>query len=311
MTLTQLSYVIALDTHQHFRKAAEHVFVTQPTLSMQVQKLEEELGVVLFDRSKHPIAPTALGKAVIAQARIVLGEVERIRALTEAATQEVAGTLRVGVIPTLAPYLLPLLIEPFTARYPDVTMVFEELLAEHIVARIREDTLDVGLVATETLAPGMQEQIVFEEPFVAYVAAEHRLAALERLRIKDIRPGDVWLLSEGHCFRQQAEELCPRRRPDMQMHRQVQFESGNLETLKRLVEQSRGMTLLPALAVSQVTADKKELIKHFVAPEPKRTVRLIASSAYPKRRLLEAFQAQITAVAESALLDLELHEIDL
>ncbi|HLT46209.1 MAG TPA: LysR substrate-binding domain-containing protein [Rubricoccaceae bacterium] len=301
MTLLQLTYAVALERHGHFGLAAEACHVTQPTLSTQVRKLEDELGVVLFDRTAHPIVPTEVGRQVVAQARLVLAEVERLRELVREATGEMAGELRVGLLSTMAPYLLPLVIAPFARRYPRVALVFEELVAERIVEHVRRDLLDAGLVATPVAARGLVEVPLFEEPLVGYVAPGHRLYDRETIAVEDLSAEDVWVMREGHCFREQALQLLERgaaARPDAKA---VQFESGNLETLQRLVDRGYGMTLLPWLAVQGEGSHAPESVRPFRDPAPTRTVRLVYAATLLKRHLVRAFAAEVVRAVAPVL----------
>lgn len=300
MTLPQLAYVVALDRHGHFGRAAEACHVTQPALSAQIQKLEAELGAVLFDRTAHPIQPTEIGRQVVAQARHVLAEAERLEDLVSAATGELAGELRVGVLSTLAPYLLPLVIAPFGRRYPGVALVFEELVAEAIVDGVRRDLLDAGLVATPPPARGVEDLPLFEEPLVGYVAPGHRLYGQAEIGVEDLSVDDVWLMRDGHCFRDQAVALLEMGagRPDAKA---VQFESGNLETLQRLVDRGYGMTLLPWLAVQGEGSHAPESVRPFRAPAPSRTVRLVYATTLVRRQLVRAFAAEVARAVGPAL----------
>ncbi|MDT0632778.1 LysR substrate-binding domain-containing protein [Rubrivirga litoralis] len=300
MTLLQLAYAVALDRHGHFGRAAEACHVTQPALSAGVQALEAGLGAVLFDRSAHPIVPTELGRAVVAQARHVLAEAERLEDLVSEATGELAGELRVGVLSTLAPYLVPLVIAPFARRYPDVELVFEELMAEAIVDHVRRDLLDAGLTATAPPVRGIEEVPLFEEPLVGYVAPGHRLYGRAEMEPEDLSPGDVWLMREGHCFRDQALALLARGagRPDAKA---AQFESGNLETLQRIVDRGFGMTLLPWLAVQGGGSHAPESVRPFRAPAPSRTVRLVYATTLVRRHLVRAFAAEVARAVAADL----------
>ncbi len=293
MTLIQLSYLLALDKHRHFRLAAESLHVTQPTLSTQVQKLEEELDVMLFDRGSHPILPTRIGREVIAQARVVVAEAERLGQLVQAAAGEMEGELRVGILSTLAPYLLPIVLTPFARRYPGVALIFEELAADQIAAHIQRDLLDAGLVATEVTEAGISEVPLFEEPLVGYVAPGHRLYDQEGIRPEDLHRNDLWLLSPGHCFRDQTLTLLQGEPPSASEQNVVEFESGNLETLQRLVDRGHGMTLLPLLAVQVAGSHAPESVRPFHHPSPSRVVRLIHAQSLVKRRPIEALAAEI------------------
>jgi LysR family hydrogen peroxide-inducible transcriptional activator len=301
VTLLQLTYAVALDRHGHFGRAAEACHVTQPALSAGLQKLEAELGVVLFDRAAHPIEPTEVGRAVVAQARQVLAEAERLEDLVSEATGELAGELRVGILSTLAPYLIPLVIGPFARRYPGVELVFEELVAETISDHVRRDLLDAGLVATPPTVRGVEEVPLFEEPLVGYVAPGHRLYDQDAIGVEDLSPDDVWVMREGHCFRDQALDLLARGaagRPDAKA---VQFESGNLETLQRIVDRGFGMTLLPWLAVQGQGSHAPASVRPFRTPAPSRTVRLVYAATLVRRQLVRAFAAEVARAAAADL----------
>ena len=224
MTLLQLQYVVALDKYRHFRLAAEACHVTQPSLSTQVQKLEEELGVILFDRNARPVVPTELGRQVIEYARLVLGEVARLEALVQEATGEMAGELRVGILSTIAPYLLPIVIAAFSRRYPNVTLIFEELLGDQIVDYIKRDLLDAGLMAVSPATSDIIEVPLFVEPLVGYVARGYRLFERETIRPEDLDPDEVWMSSKGHCFRDQVLVLFGVEASEMSGRSGVMFE---------------------------------------------------------------------------------------
>ncbi len=306
MTLLQLAYAVALERHGHFGRAAAASHVSQPSLSEQVRKLEEEFGVVLFDRTAHPIAPTPVGRQVVAQARVVLAEAERLRELMREATGELAGELRIGLLSTLAPYLLPLVIAPFARRYPGVSLVFEELTAERTLELVRRDLLDAGLVATPPPARGFVEVPLFNEPLVGYVAPGHRLYGRDVIGVEDLRAGDVWVRREGHCVRDLALGIlasggvagAPAAAPGAKA---VEFESGNLETLQRLVDRGYGMTLLPWLAVQGAGSHAPASVRPFRDPAPTRTVRLVYAQTLLKRRLVRAFAAEVARAAAAVL----------
>ena len=211
MTLTQLRYAVAVDTHRHFERAAAACNVSQPTLSMQLRKLESTLGETLFDRRGSPVVPTDMGRVLIAQARVVLLEAARIGDLRDAASGTIEGEIRLGVIPTLAPYLLPAVLELLAERHPRIELVVREEVTESVLDALRVDALDAGLVATTTELPGIASRKLFQEPFVAYVGASHRLAGRERISVTDLMPEDLWLLADGHCFRTQVMSLCRQR----------------------------------------------------------------------------------------------------
>lgn len=288
MTLVQLSYVVALDRYRHFGRAADHCFVSQPTLSAQLQRLEEELGAQLFDRSRQPVVPTDLGRAVVEQARRVLREAARIPDLVAEAGGEIRGELRLGIIPTLAPYLLPLVVTRFSAAYPQVDLSLREMTTDRMLGALERDELDAGLLATAEPQANLFMRPLFTEPFVAYVAPEHRLAGRSAIAPADLSLDDLWLLSDGHCFREQVLEVCAQSRRGEGPT--IRFESGNLETLRKMVEWSGGMTLLPYLATLFLTEEQRRTyVRPFEAPAPYREVRLAHGRAQLKRPLLNAF----------------------
>lgn len=301
MTLLQLQYVVALDKYRHFRLAAEACHVTQPSLSTQVQKLEEELGVILFDRNARPVVPTELGRQVIEHARLVLGEVARLEALVQEATGEMAGELRVGILSTIAPYLLPIVIAAFSRRYPNVTLIFEELLGDQIVDYIKRDLLDAGLMAVSPATSDIIEVPLFVEPLVGYVARGYRLFERETIRPEDLDPDEVWMMSKGHCFRDQVLELFGEAASEMRGRRGVKFESGNLETLQRLVDRGHGMTLLPWLAVTGEGSHAPESVRRFEPPAPSRTIRIVYSKILLKKHLVRALTQEILRAVEPYL----------
>lgn len=307
ITLTQLAYAVSVDTHRHFARAARSCNVSQPTLSMQLRKLEEMLGEALFDRSRSPVVPTDIGRVLIAQARVILQEAGRLGDLRDAASGRFEGELRIGVIPTLAPYLLPAVLEALGEQHPRLELVVEEGVTQTVIDMLRADSLDVGLVATTTAMPGMVSRKLFQEPFFAYVGTSHRLAGRARIAASDLSMRDVWLLADGHCFRTQVMSLCRQRGRSRAPVAPggaplTRFESGNLETLKRLVERGAGMTLLPGLAAVELpTAAQRRLLIPFSDPAPSRTIRLVRRRHYLRAHLVGALAKVIQQVAAQAL----------
>lgn len=294
MTLVQLEYLVAVDTHRHFATAAEHCFVTQPTLSMQLQKLEEELGVQLFDRSRVPVRPTEVGKEIIAQARVVLAESKKLQEIVQNQKQELSGELRIGIIPTLAPYLMPLFITSFLDKYPQVRVVVQELLTDQIVQKLNHELLDVGLLVTPLDNKGIKELPLFYEAFVAYINPKHPLAKQPRIQAGHLDIDELWVLNEGHCFRSQVLNICNRggkRSSENSGH--LDYKSGSLETLKRIVETQHGLTLLPELSVLEMPEEKQMLVHPFEEPQPLREVSLVVHRSFLKKKLIEALKEEI------------------
>lgn len=294
MTLTQLSYIVAVDRYRHFATAAEKTYVTQPTLSMQIHKLEEELGITIFDRSKSPVVPTKIGEKIIEQAKEILKQSKHIEDLASLTDEELQGEFRIGIIPTVAPYLLPLFLKKFTEKYPKVKLVFEEVMTNELLELLEQDQLDVGIIATPAEQNVIHEVELYYEPFVGYVSGNHPLAKKKTLSVDDLDASNLWLLNEGHCFRDQTMKLCKKSRREAAKDLKIEFESGNLETLKQLVEQDFGMTLLPYLTINQL--DKqcvKAYLKYFEDPAPRRKVRLAYSREFLKKNIIEAFTEKI------------------
>ena len=208
MTLTQLEYIVALDEHRHFASAADHCYVTQPTLSMQIHKLEEELGVKIFDRTKQPVIPTEIGAGILAQARNVLRESQMIRQLINDKQDGLSGELRIGIIPTLAPYLLPPLFKSISEKYPKLNLVIKENITEDLIHELKNNRLDCGVVVTPLNDPSIKEDVLFYEELFIYVSPKNALSDKKYVLAKEIDPHQLWLLEEGHCFRSQVLNLC-------------------------------------------------------------------------------------------------------
>ena len=305
MTLTQLMYIVAVNKYRHFGTAAEKSFVTQPTLSMQVQKLEDELGLKIFDRSKSPVVPTPIGIEIIRKAEQILAGEKEIEDIARSSGEHLQGTYRIGIVSTVAPYLLPLFLKSFLTSHPGVSLIFEEGLTRELVQGIADDRLDAGIIASPPDLPQIFEKELFYEPFVGYIGKHYPLFDHERIQIRELNPDDLLLLKEGHCFRDQAEKVCAMVSRETQGP--IQFSSGNLETLKRLVEEEYGITLLPWLSVHGKSAQPSEetpsaRVIPFNEPEPCRKVRLIYSRKHLENTLIQALQEAILGQLPEALL---------
>ena len=300
MTITQLEYLIAVDTYKNFAKAAKRCFVTQPTLSMQIKKIEEELEVLVFDRSKKPVLTTEIGKQVIDQARITVQEASRIKEIIQGQKDEIKGELRIGIIPTLSPYLLPLFVTEFIQRYPDVSLVFEELMSKDIISKLSTDQLDVGILVTPLNMKSMIEIPMFYETFFLYMSTSHPLSQKDKINYSELDISDMWLLKEGHCFRTQALNICGEHSGKRS---QLNFESGSLETLRRIVEKQYGYTLLPELARRDLDEKRQKFVRYFNNPQPVREVSLVIHRSFMKRRLIELLKNEITKSVPDILLD--------
>lgn len=309
MTITQLEYILAVEKHKHFGKAAKACNVTQPTLSMQLQKAEEELGVVLFDRSKNPIMTTEEGEKIIHQARLVIREYKKIFAIIDASKHEVSGDFRLGVIPTLAPYLIPLFAGEFVKQYPAVNLTIEEFKTEEIIELLNKDEIDAGLLVTPLQGESFIERVLFHEPFSVFASSNHPLLKKAKIKDKDLNTSDVWLLNEGHCFRQQVLNLCKISK-DTGLHDNLRFESGNLETLKNMVLNSEGYTLLPQLAVLNLSGEDKKHVRGFQSPIPTREVSLVHNRIFLKEKIITALEECIVENLPEGLTSLKKKNIE-
>ena len=309
MTLQQLEYIRALDIERNFVRAAERCFVTQPSLTMQVQKLEDQLGVKIFDRSKKPLIPTPLGEKLVTQAYKILREAERFKEIVKEQEGRLSGELKVGIIPTLAPYLLPLFVPKFELEYPEVRLVVQELQTDVIIDKLKKDDLDLGILVTPLEEKGIQESVLFNEPMVGYVGRNHRLFSMSEIETSDLDLDDTWLLSEGHCLRGQVLNICKAHQND-DTHNFV-FESGSLETLERLVEMHRGMTILPFLATLNLGEKQRELLRDFKGTPPVREVSIVTNRVHVKTAMIDAFRTTIIASVPEQVLKAEGQVIEL
>ena len=300
MTIVQLEYVLAVDTQRNFARAAEKCFVSQPTLSMQLQKLEEELGEKLFDRSKQPVIPTERGRKVIVQARNVLREFKKIPEIIQESKMEIIGELRLGIIPTVAPYLLPLFITDFLSAYPEVNLVIEELVTDEILKRLANDSVDAGIASTPLQEPSVSEIPLYYEPVVAYISAAHHLYAREQVSLKDLQTNDLWTLGEGHCFRSQVVNLCQKGGAQKQTGN-LEYQNGSMEFLARLAEITGKMTLLPEMATYDWSEERKQGVRPIEDPAPVREISLIVQRNHAKQYMLDLLKQMILSHIPPAL----------
>ena len=291
MTLIQLEYIIALDALKHFAKAAAQCHITQPSLSMQVQKLEEELDVQIFIRTS-PVTTTETGQIIIEQAKKILSEAQTMQQLIHQKKNIVAGTLKIGIIPTLAPYLLPQFIQAFIKQYPQVHISLHELTTEHIVRQLKNGTLDAGILATPLNIAELKEMFLFNEEFVAYISRKDKLFTKKYLLPGDIDVHRMWLLEEGHCLRNQVLNLCALQK-DSSIEKHFDYAAGSIETLKRFVDKNGGITLLPELATYDMTKAKKNMLRYFKSPAPVREISLVTVKTFSKTRLIQILKETI------------------
>ncbi|MGQ7867886.1 hydrogen peroxide-inducible genes activator [Sunxiuqinia sp. sy24] len=304
ITLTQLEYIVAVDTFRHFGRAAEHCFITQPTLSMQIKKLEEDLEIIIFDRSKQPLIPTDVGKRIIEQSRIVLQESERVNDIVKDHKNLISGELKIGIIPTLAPYLLPLFIGNYKRKYPNILITVQELTTENIVDHLKRDLLDVGVLVTPLKEDKINERPIFYEEMMLYSHEGHPLYSKEKVKVKDIATPEIWLLSDGHCFRHQVINLCSFKGASNQ-ELPFHFEAGSLETLMNIIDKEGGITLIPELATVDMSENRRKHVRNFSDVTPLREVSLVYSRHFAKNKLVDLLWKEMAAAMPQELLNCE------
>lgn len=287
MNLQQLEYLLAVDKYRHFAKAAQNCHVTQPTLSMMIKKLEEELGVLIFDRTIQPVEPTNIGKKLIIQAHTILSEAAIMRDLVLEEKVTVSGPLSLGIIPTLAPYLIPSFLPGFLQAFPEIELKISEYTTEELVEQLKSRHLDIGILVTPLDDKTIREIPLFYESFMVYTSNPSKKAYIIP---EEIDPNELWLLEEGHCFRSQIVNLC-----ELKNQRRVamEYQASSIETLKRLVEQQKGVTILPELATLHLSAHQQALLKPFAPPQPVREVSLVTRKNFVRHRLVEILSQTI------------------
>jgi LysR family hydrogen peroxide-inducible transcriptional activator len=290
MTIVQLEYVVAIDTYRSFVMAAEKCFVTQPTLSMQVQKLEDFLGVKLFDRSRQPVIPTEVGVEIIEQARIILQESYKVKELISERKGEISGELKIGVIPTIAPYLMPQVIGGFMQKYPKVKLIVSELTTETIISQLKVNLLDCGILATPLDDSNLTERPVFYENFVSYLSKNSSIFKKKALTTNDLDVDNLWLLNEGHCMRNQVLNICQHKKTN---DIQLDYNTGSIETLIKMVDLNDGITILPELSIQDFTVKQLDKIRYFKNPEPTREVSIVTNKNYIKKKIIDALETEI------------------
>ena len=299
MTLVQLEYIVAVDTYRSFVGAAEKCFVTQPTLSMQVQKLEEMLNVKIFDRSRQPVIPTEIGAQIIEQARIVLQESHKVKEIINSQQQDIIGEIRVGIIPTLAPYLLPQVIAAMMEKYPALNLKIWEYTTEDIIHHLKTGVLDCGLLATPLVDDAITEDPLFYENFVTYISKNSKLFKKKTIDPDDLESENMWLLNERHCMRSQVLNIC--RSTKENRLQGLTYNTGSVETLIRMVDLNNGATIIPELALADLNAKQLSKIRPFKNPEPVREISLVTHKNFIKKRMLNAFKEEIMEVVPKSM----------
>ena len=299
MTITQLKYVLAVSEHQNFTKAAEKCFVTQPTLSMQIQKLEDQLDIQIFDRSKKPIELTEVGRKIVNQAKNIVNEADRITDIVDQQKGFIGGEFKLGIIPTVMPTLLPMFLKSFIKRYPKIRLKIEELNTEEIMQRINDGHLDAAIAATPLKNEQIKERVLFYEPFVGYIPSNHRLTSKKTIEVSDLDINDMLLLEDGHCFRDGVLNLCnAKKTKDLS---EFQLESGSFEMLVKLTNEGMGMTILPYLHTLDLKEKEQEKLHYFSEPSPAREVSLIYHKSELKIQIIDAIHKIISGIIRGAI----------
>ena len=297
MTIIQLDYLLAVANYGSFSLAAEKCFVTQPSLSMQVKNLEEELGVIVLDRSKKPVLPTDAGLAVIRQAKEAVQAFAMVREVVSDLQNEISGTLRLGVIPTIAPYLLHRFIPDFVRKCPKVELQIREMMTGDIIRALDRDMLDAAIMAGGTSPEGIREEELFNDRFFAYVSTDHPLCQRSNIRIEDIDVRHLLLLSEGNCLRDQVIELCQAQK---NIARQYSFESGSLETLMRIVDNTPNLiTIIPEMVADYIDEKHRPQVKTLAKGAASRKITIAVRRTYVKRSLIDALKESVMNVARN------------
>jgi LysR family hydrogen peroxide-inducible transcriptional activator len=299
MTITQLKYIIAVSEHQNFTVAAEHSFVTQPTLSMQIQKLEEQLDVQIFNRTKKPIQLTEIGKKIIAQAKIIVNESNRITDIVHQQKGYIGGNFKLAMIPTVMPTLLPMFLKTFQKKYPKINLQIEELTTEEIVKRLNDGNIDVAIAATPLEEENILKKPLYYEPFVGYVPDNHALSGKKNIAMNDLEIDNLLLLEDGHCFKDNVLNIC--NTAGARKEKNFRLESGSFDTLIKLSKEGMGMTLLPYLHTLDVPTSDRSFLKEFEKPAPAREISLIFHKSQLKMQLIEALKSTIDSIVRGAI----------
>ena len=299
MTITQLLYVLAVAEHKNFTKAAQNCHVTQPTLSMQVQKLEEELNVQIFDRTKKPIELTSVGQKIVSQAKNIVAEADRIADIVDQEKGFIGGEFKLGIIPTVMPTLLPMFLKTYVKRYPKVKLKIEELTTDEIINRLEDGNLDGAIAASPLDVDNIKERVLYYEPFVGYISPNHKLKIKTEIETSDLDINDILILEDGHCFRQGVLNLCKIKKQQEQDN--FKLESGSIEMLVKLVNEGMGMTLLPFLNTLDLKDNEKENLRFFVNPSPAREVSLLYNKNELKIQIIDSIQQIISGIIRGAI----------
>lgn len=299
MTIQQLEYIIAVDRFKHFVNAANHCNVTQPTLSAMIQKLEEELSVKIFDRSTQPVSTTNIGKKIVEEAQIIVSKISNIKKIIDEEKNCMTGEVNIGVLPTIAPYLLPRFFQSFRNDYPQLNVRVSELHTSEIIRAIQSEEIDLGIIATKEEEKNIEYKSLYFEEFLGYVSQNEKLYKKEIIRSSEVNGKKLWLLDEGHCFRAQMLKFCSMQNV---IKNQMTYSLGSLETFMRMVESGDGMTFIPAMSLSQLSDEQKKFVRPFAIPKPTREIVLCFKKDYVRHSIINILSEYIKAHVPSEML---------
>ncbi len=300
MTITQIEYIVAVEKNGSFVTAAEKCFVTQPTLSMQIQKLEEELGIKIFDRNHHPIIATDMGKIIIDQAKKVLFERDKIDEIISSQKSELIGALNIGIIPTVAPSIVPRALKSFVKKYPSVDITITEMNTDQITHKLKDGEIDFGILSTPLYEKSLKESPLYQEPYVVYAAKGHKLLKGKLVDPKDIDVNEMWSLGDEHCMRFQVINLCGKQK-FYGAQNNFNYNSGSILSLIRMVDINGGLTILPELSLTDFPAEMMEQVRYFKEPMPVREISLVTNKYFTKNKLAISFTESIVSNIPEAM----------
>ncbi len=293
MTLTELRYIVAVAREKHFGKAASKCFVSQPTLSVAIKKLEEELGVVLFERHKHDVTVTSLGKKIVEQAERVLEQANDIKIMAKEAGDPLKGTLQLGVIYTIGPYLLPRIIPSISKAAPDLTLIIDEDFTANLATKLTSGELDMIIVSTPFNLSGVKTDLLYKEPLIVALPKHHPLCKKKTVKADDLLEETLLLLKTGNCFRDQVMDVCPTCKGEIFSKSRIQktLEGSSLETIRSMVAAGSGVTILPSTSLLNVDEKSSPVVyRPFARPVPNRDVILAYRESYPGKKLIKLIQ---------------------
>lgn len=298
MNIQQLEYIVAVDQFKNFSKAADHCYITQATLSTMIKKLEEELDVVIFDRKNNPVMTTDEGKQIVAQAVKILQETYYLKEIAKNNVHEISGTIKIGIIPTIANSLLPIVLMPLLKKYPELMIEMYEVTTNNILKQLKEGALDMGILATPLETEEIEEEILYYETLMVYGAMNKDT---QFIIPEDIKRHKIWLLEEGNCLRNQVINLCSLKKKE-NMPTNLKFDAHSFGTLLNMVDQLGGLTLIPELYYQTLTDERKEKVKFFKSPIPVREVSIVYYRPFAKKNTIDAIATEIKSLVQPTLM---------